>query len=104
MHLVASRQTGTATAILRTLLAAAGKDIRLKTDAVSIFKKKTVFLYGHFFVGSFAGWFLRQRILQVLKNNFQTSSLNVSYKHTKKTNVTNSILFFVVKILKNTHS
>ncbi|XP_025833800.1 serine/threonine-protein phosphatase 6 regulatory ankyrin repeat subunit A [Agrilus planipennis] len=32
VHLVASRQTGTATAILRALLAAAGKDIRLKTD------------------------------------------------------------------------
>lgn len=35
MHLVASRQTGTATNILRTLLAAAGKEIRLKTDGVS---------------------------------------------------------------------
>nr|CAH7722319.1 unnamed protein product [Callosobruchus chinensis] len=32
VHLVASRQTGTATAILRALLQAAGKDIRLKTD------------------------------------------------------------------------
>ncbi|XP_055644880.1 serine/threonine-protein phosphatase 6 regulatory ankyrin repeat subunit B isoform X8 [Toxorhynchites rutilus septentrionalis] len=32
VHLVASRQTGTATAILRALLAAAGKDIRTKTD------------------------------------------------------------------------
>ncbi|XP_055387350.1 serine/threonine-protein phosphatase 6 regulatory ankyrin repeat subunit A isoform X6 [Condylostylus longicornis] len=32
VHLVASRQTGTATSILRALLAAAGKDIRLKTD------------------------------------------------------------------------
>ncbi|KAK9721817.1 Ion transport protein [Popillia japonica] len=32
VHLVASRQTGTATAILRALLAAAGKDIRLKPD------------------------------------------------------------------------
>ncbi|CAH1122114.1 unnamed protein product [Ceutorhynchus assimilis] len=32
VHLVASRQTGTATAILRALLLAAGKDIRLKTD------------------------------------------------------------------------
>lgn len=105
MHLVASRQTGTATAILRTLLAAAGKDIRLKTDAVSIFKKNRFLFIWTFFCGSFAGWFLHQRILQVLKNNFQTSSLNVSFKHTqKKTNVTNSILFFVVKILKNTHS
>ncbi|XP_023027024.1 uncharacterized protein [Leptinotarsa decemlineata] len=32
VHLVASRQTGTATSILRALLQAAGKDIRLKTD------------------------------------------------------------------------
>ncbi|KAJ8969600.1 hypothetical protein NQ317_011314, partial [Molorchus minor] len=32
VHLVASRQTGTATAILRALLQAAGKDIRLKSD------------------------------------------------------------------------
>ncbi|XP_035775007.1 serine/threonine-protein phosphatase 6 regulatory ankyrin repeat subunit B-like isoform X2 [Anopheles albimanus] len=32
VHLVASRQTGTATAILRALLTAAGKDIRTKTD------------------------------------------------------------------------
>ncbi|KAL3269656.1 hypothetical protein HHI36_008719 [Cryptolaemus montrouzieri] len=32
VHIVASRQTGTATAILRILLAAAEKDIRLKTD------------------------------------------------------------------------
>ncbi|XP_055683322.1 serine/threonine-protein phosphatase 6 regulatory ankyrin repeat subunit A isoform X2 [Lutzomyia longipalpis] len=32
VHLVASRQTGTATSILRALLAAAGKDIRLKAD------------------------------------------------------------------------
>ncbi|KAK2586051.1 hypothetical protein KPH14_012048 [Odynerus spinipes] len=32
VHLVASRQTGTATSILRALLAAAGKDIRLKVD------------------------------------------------------------------------
>ncbi|KAG5868555.1 hypothetical protein JTB14_019499 [Gonioctena quinquepunctata] len=32
VHLVASRQTGTATAILRALLQSAGKDIRLKTD------------------------------------------------------------------------
>ncbi|KAF5306177.1 hypothetical protein FQR65_LT07453 [Abscondita terminalis] len=32
VHIVASRQTGTATAILRALLAAAGKDIRLKPD------------------------------------------------------------------------
>uniref|UniRef100_A0A182NT93 Uncharacterized protein n=1 Tax=Anopheles dirus TaxID=7168 RepID=A0A182NT93_9DIPT len=36
VHLVASRQTGTATAILRALLTAAGKDIRTKTDGVSI--------------------------------------------------------------------
>ncbi|GAB0089079.1 hypothetical protein DMENIID0001_035580 [Sergentomyia squamirostris] len=35
VHLVASRQTGTATSILRALLAAAGKDIRLKVDGVS---------------------------------------------------------------------
>lgn len=35
VHLVASRQTGTATAILRALLQAAGKDIRLKVDGVS---------------------------------------------------------------------
>lgn len=33
---MASRQTGTATAILRALLQAAGKDIRLKVDGVSI--------------------------------------------------------------------
>ncbi|KAK9890747.1 hypothetical protein WA026_012095 [Henosepilachna vigintioctopunctata] len=33
VHLVASRQTGTATAILRALLTAAGKEIRLKPDA-----------------------------------------------------------------------
>ncbi|XP_026668221.1 serine/threonine-protein phosphatase 6 regulatory ankyrin repeat subunit A isoform X2 [Ceratina calcarata] len=32
VHLVASRQTGTATSILRALLAAAGRDIRLKVD------------------------------------------------------------------------
>ncbi|KAL1490865.1 hypothetical protein ABEB36_011550 [Hypothenemus hampei] len=32
VHLVASRQTGTATAILRALLQSAGKDIRLKVD------------------------------------------------------------------------
>ncbi|XP_066142008.1 serine/threonine-protein phosphatase 6 regulatory ankyrin repeat subunit B isoform X3 [Euwallacea fornicatus] len=32
VHLVASRQTGTATAILRALLQTAGKDIRLKVD------------------------------------------------------------------------
>ncbi|XP_065174102.1 serine/threonine-protein phosphatase 6 regulatory ankyrin repeat subunit A isoform X3 [Atheta coriaria] len=32
VHLVASRQTGTATAILRALLHAAGKDIRVKVD------------------------------------------------------------------------
>uniref|UniRef100_A0A6P7F814 Serine/threonine-protein phosphatase 6 regulatory ankyrin repeat subunit A isoform X2 n=1 Tax=Diabrotica virgifera virgifera TaxID=50390 RepID=A0A6P7F814_DIAVI len=32
VHLVASRQTGTATAILRALLQAAGKEIRLKAD------------------------------------------------------------------------
>lgn len=32
---MASRQTATATSILRVLLAAAGKDIRLKTDGVS---------------------------------------------------------------------
>ena len=37
MHLVASRQTGTATNILRVLLNAAGKDIRLKPDGVSTF-------------------------------------------------------------------
>lgn len=35
VHIVASRQTGTATAILRALLQAAGKDIRLKADGVS---------------------------------------------------------------------
>lgn len=34
-HLVASRQTGTATSILKTILAAAGKDIRTKADNVS---------------------------------------------------------------------
>ncbi|XP_066600669.1 serine/threonine-protein phosphatase 6 regulatory ankyrin repeat subunit B isoform X2 [Prorops nasuta] len=32
VHLVASRQTGTATSILRALLAVAGRDIRLKVD------------------------------------------------------------------------
>lgn len=36
VHIVSSRQTATATSILRVLLAAAGKDIRLKTDGVSI--------------------------------------------------------------------
>jgi hypothetical protein len=36
VHLVASRQTGTATSILRVLLAAAGRDIRLKADGVSL--------------------------------------------------------------------
>lgn len=36
VHLVSSRQTGTATNILRALLAAAGKDIRVKADGVSI--------------------------------------------------------------------
>lgn len=35
VHIVASRQTATATSILRVLLAAAGKDIRLKADGVS---------------------------------------------------------------------
>uniref|UniRef100_A0A1S4GZD0 ANK_REP_REGION domain-containing protein n=2 Tax=gambiae species complex TaxID=44542 RepID=A0A1S4GZD0_ANOGA len=35
VHLVASRQTGTATAILRALLTAAGKDIRTKTDGLT---------------------------------------------------------------------
>lgn len=35
-HLVASRQTGTATSILKTILAVAGKDIRLKADNVSL--------------------------------------------------------------------
>lgn len=35
VHLVASRQTGTATSILRALLTAAGKDIRLRADGVS---------------------------------------------------------------------
>ncbi|KAK3920064.1 Caskin-2, partial [Frankliniella fusca] len=35
VHLVASRQTGTATSILRVLLNAAGKDIRLRPDGVS---------------------------------------------------------------------
>lgn len=35
VHLVASRQTGTATSILRALLTAAGKDIRLRPDGVS---------------------------------------------------------------------
>lgn len=34
MHLVASRQTGTATSILRALLTAAGKDIKTKADGV----------------------------------------------------------------------
>lgn len=37
VHIVASRQTATATSILRVLLAAAGKDIRLKADGVSNF-------------------------------------------------------------------
>jgi hypothetical protein len=36
VHLVASRQTGTATSILRLLLNTAGKDIRLKPDSVRI--------------------------------------------------------------------
>ncbi|KAG6445659.1 hypothetical protein O3G_MSEX004078 [Manduca sexta] len=35
VHIVASRQTGTATSILRALLTAAGKDIRLRADGVS---------------------------------------------------------------------
>ncbi|GLH16065.1 uncharacterized protein GBIM_20427 [Gryllus bimaculatus] len=35
VHLVASRQTGTATSILRLLLASAGKDIRLQPDSKS---------------------------------------------------------------------
>lgn len=39
VHLVSSRQTGTATNILRALLAAAGKDIRIKADGVSIYRK-----------------------------------------------------------------
>jgi hypothetical protein len=34
VHLVASRQTGTATSILRLLLNTAGKEIRLKPDSV----------------------------------------------------------------------
>lgn len=36
IHLVASRQTGTATSILRLLLNTAGKEIRLKPDGVRI--------------------------------------------------------------------
>jgi hypothetical protein len=36
VHLVASRQTGTATSILRLLLNTAGKEIRLKPDSVRI--------------------------------------------------------------------
>lgn len=44
VHLVASRQTGTATAILRALLAAAGKDIRLKPDGVSEHKQIKIYL------------------------------------------------------------
>lgn len=36
IHIVSSRQTATATSILRILLVAAGKDIRLKADGVSI--------------------------------------------------------------------
>lgn len=35
---MASRQTGTATSILKTILAAAGKDIRTKADNVSLIK------------------------------------------------------------------
>lgn len=35
VHIVCSRQTATATSILRALLAAAGKDIRTKADGVS---------------------------------------------------------------------
>ena len=34
---MASRQTGTATSILKTILAAAGKDIRTKADNVSFY-------------------------------------------------------------------
>ncbi|KAK6640210.1 hypothetical protein RUM44_011896 [Polyplax serrata] len=37
VHMVATRQTGTATSILRILLNAAGKEIRLRTDGVIIF-------------------------------------------------------------------
>ncbi|KAJ9595645.1 hypothetical protein L9F63_013160, partial [Diploptera punctata] len=36
VHLVASRQTGTATSILRLLLNTAGKDIRLKPDSQTL--------------------------------------------------------------------
>jgi hypothetical protein len=36
VHLVASRQTGAATNVLRLLLNTAGKDIRLKPDSVRI--------------------------------------------------------------------
>lgn len=35
VHMVATRQTGTATSILRVLLNAAGKEIRLRPDGVS---------------------------------------------------------------------
>ncbi|KAJ4447022.1 hypothetical protein ANN_09010 [Periplaneta americana] len=42
VHLVASRQTGTATSILRLLLNTAGKEIRLKPD--SAFHKRTAML------------------------------------------------------------
>lgn len=42
VHMVASRQTGTATSILRALLGAAGKEIRLRTDAVSTDLRKAV--------------------------------------------------------------
>ncbi|CAH2229980.1 jg17500 [Pararge aegeria aegeria] len=41
VHIVASRQTGTATSILRALLTAAGKDIRLRTDGVIPLQSQT---------------------------------------------------------------
>lgn len=43
VHLVASRQTGTATAILRALLTISGRDIRVTKDSVS-FKLNFIFL------------------------------------------------------------
>lgn len=56
VHLVASRQTGTATSILRALLSAAGKDIRLKEDSVS--KQCELSLYSRFSVILMAYWII----------------------------------------------
>lgn len=47
IHIVSSRQTATATSILRVLLASAGKDIRLNLDSVSRNANASKIIYSH---------------------------------------------------------